>query len=96
MYVLTLHFGYFRPGEGITFLADDLVFPAYSHQKSLSFPALVVAPSERLLPSKSQTVSLLMCLVRSYLIRVLQHFLCPMKRTFEKLVKLEMTEPIRR
>ena len=55
LYVLTLHFGYFRPGEGKGFKAEDLIPPAGSRQRSLNTASLVVAPQERLEVSKTQT-----------------------------------------
>jgi hypothetical protein len=53
--VATAFYGYFRPGEIRGFLKCDLVPPAGGSTLALNRFALVVSPSERLEPSKTQT-----------------------------------------
>lgn len=56
LWVLTAHFGYFRPGEVFNFLKEDLVGPVTDARTSLAAPILIVAPEERLVKSKAQTL----------------------------------------
>lgn len=55
LWVLTAHFGYFRPGEVFGFLKEDLFAPAAGSRSPLAAPILIVAPEERLVKSKAQT-----------------------------------------
>jgi len=55
LFVMTLFYGYFRPGEGRGFLCMDLNLPAGGPQESLNCVSLTVAPETRLEWSKTQT-----------------------------------------
>ena len=55
LFVMTLFYGYFRPGEGRSFLCADLNLPAGGAQESLNCVSLTVAPETRLEWSKTQT-----------------------------------------
>ena len=55
LFVMTLFYGYFRPGEGRSFFCADLNLPAGGLQESLNCVSLTVAPETRLEWSKTQT-----------------------------------------